>query len=117
MLVINNVAKSDIAKLIEFAESNELSFDDLLDIYNNPDKSPGYNPEFNCLLNVGYRVVFTIEQQPKFKAKHISISLNEDMPPIDSVKLILQEFGFKNKLEDCHIYMEENAINVLEKID
>lgn len=115
LLIIDTDAKQRIAKLKTYAESNELSFDDLLDISNDPSKAVGYLKEHNCKLDMGYRVVFTIEQQPKFKAKHISISLNEKHPPLEAVELILEEFGFGNIL-DAYIYAEENAINIIEPV-
>ena len=48
--------------------------------------------------------------------KHISISINNDLPSIESVEMILNEFKFKNKLNNCMVYLEENAVNVLEKV-
>lgn len=115
ILVIDKEAKEKISKLKEFAESNEFSFDDLLDISNDPSKAAGYFKEHNVLLEKGYRVVYTIEQQPKFKAKHISISLNEKHPPLEAVELILEEFGFGNII-DCYVYPEENAVNIIEPV-
>jgi len=116
ILVIDTEAKERISKLKEYAESNEFSIDDLLDIYNDPSKAAGCFKEHNLLLDDGYRVVFSIEQQPKFKVRHISISLNDKIPPVKSVELIIKEFGFTSELTDCHIYEEPNAINILEKI-
>lgn len=115
VLIIDREAKQRIAKLKTYAESNELSFDDLLDISNDPSKAAGYTKENNILLDEGYRVVFTIEEQPKFKAKHISISLNEKHPPLEAVELILREFGFGD-IMDCYVYLEENAVNIIEPV-
>lgn len=116
VLVIDAEAKERISKLKEYAESNEMSLDDLLDIYNDPSLAAGRLKEHNILLYNGYRVVYTIEHQPKFKARHISISLNNQLPPVHAAQLIIDEFGFENSLEDCHIYEEPNAINIIEPI-
>lgn len=121
ILKIDDNDRQLIQEVIEFAEANEYTLDDMLDRMNDPDLTPGLDERHNCLLSVGVRAVFSIEQQPSFKARHLSVTLNEDTPPIDMVTLLMEEFGFEGGLMDCAVWKEpigqgQEAINVLEPI-
>lgn len=119
LLVINDEVRSTIKKLIEYAESHQYSLDDLLDIKNKQLSVAGDEPEFSCEIPDGFRVVYTIENQPMGKVRHISISISGEkgkLPNPAAVEMIISEFGFKNKLEDCHVSIEKDiAINVIDK--
>lgn len=120
MLIITNEIRAQIKKVVDFAEANPFTYEDLMYRMMNPSDAPGLMDSHTCLFK-GYRVAFSIEEQAQFKARHISITLNEDVPPPTSVLLIIQEFGFKVPLNGCHVYMEElsnggGAINIIEPI-
>lgn len=119
VLIIDEAAKERIKEVKEYAERNHYSIDDLLDIKNGAQEPPGDNGFYSCHLMTGYRVVYTIEHQPSIGlVRHMSISLNEQLPSVPSVKLIMDEFGFESQLEECYTFIENTptgkAINVLE---
>lgn len=119
VLIIDEEAKARIKEVKEYAERNHYSIDDLLDIKNGAQEPPGDNGFFSCHLMNGYRVVYTIEDQPSVGlVRHMSISLNEQLPPVPSVQIIMEEFGFESQLQDCFLFLEDTptgkAINVLE---
>lgn len=119
VLIIDEEAKARIKEVKDYAERNHYSIDDLLDIKNGAQEPPGDNGFFSCHLMNGYRVVYTIEDQPSVGlVRHMSISLNEQLPPVPSVQLIMEEFGFESQLQDCFLFLEDTpngkAINVLE---
>lgn len=119
ILIIDEATKERIKEVKDYAERNHYSFDDLLDIKNGAQEPPGDNAFYSCHLSEGYRVVYIIEDQPSVGLlRHISVSLNEQLPSVPSVKLIMEEFGFETPLEECYVYLEDTptgkAINVLE---
>ena len=65
MIVIDDNVKGSLSKLAEYANNNQYSFDDLLDIKNGDLKPPGDESQFCVEVPVGCKVVFTIEQQPR----------------------------------------------------
>lgn len=120
VLIIDEEAKARIREVKEYAERNHFSIDDLLDIKNGTQEPPADNAFFSCCIMVGYRVVYTIMNQPAVGlVRHMSISRNEQLPPVEAVKMLMEEFGFEITLEECYSYIEDTptgkAINVIEK--
>lgn len=122
-LIIDEDARNKFRKVIEHAEANVFTMDDLLDIYNKQGTIAGDMKEFTCILPFGYRIVYSIEEQNPSKVRHLSISVNEDdkLPNELAVKEIIKEFGFTNELENCLLRLEpigpnRQAINIIEII-
>ncbi len=115
ILIIDEKAKENIDSLVRYAKENVLSLEFLMGVVKGVNYPIGDNLCFCISLEHNYKIVFSIEEHPKFKAKHISISCNNKLPPIESVKLLIKEFGFKKSLSECYTYKEEGyAINVIE---
>lgn len=118
-LVIDEEAKIKLQTLKEFAERNPLSVDDLLDIHNKSEPPVGDREGFSCEIPFGFRIVFSVEPQPKGPARHLSISVDAPnrMPNPVAVQLLMQELGFDKELEECYVYFEDkNAVNIIEYI-
>jgi len=116
ILILDKESRQRVSDLKAYAKANEFSKEDLLAIVADPSTAAGNFSKFNW-QSQGYRVVYTIEQHPKYKFKHISISLNEKLPPVSVATFLMQEFGFEKSLDDCVVYQEPNAINILEQIN
>ena len=124
ILVIDDNTRQDLKNLAAYAENNEYSFDDLLDIMNGAMEPPGHDTNFFCVVPVGYKVCYTIEQQPSFKMRHASISVggpDNKLPHPVAIQAIIDELGFNTKLgsndPNTHIHLKEpGCINILEKI-
>jgi hypothetical protein len=124
LLVIDSNIREKIAALVKYAEENPVSIDELLDTINKQAKPVGDFSQHTLNLPFGYRLVYSIEEQPKGRIRHLSMSVNEDekLPNIEVVKEVLKIIGFKNELENCMIKLENispkrQAVNVLEIIE
>lgn len=123
LLVIDDNIRQDLTSLADYAHRNEYSFDDLLDIMNGVMEPPGHDKNFTRIIPVGYKVVFTVEQQPSFKMRHASISTGADgkLPHPVAVQSIIEMLGFNHKLgtddPNAMVHTDEpGCINILEKI-
>jgi hypothetical protein len=122
-LILNDIIIRELQELKQYAEQHPLTMDDLLDIKNGDHPSPGDIKEFVRLIPIGYRVVLTIEHQLEKHIRHLSMSVNTKgkMPNEYAVKRVMGILGFKNKIYECILNVEEfdvghYAINVLEII-
>lgn len=120
MINITDKDRDRIKELIEFAEDNVSTYEDLIDRSNNPDKAVGLNEKHNCIIDGGYRIVYSVEEQSFGKCKHISITYNDDLPSIPDAEIIMKEFGMNSDLRASHIYQEKidggHAINFIQPI-
>lgn len=142
-LIIGHEEKEKLAALKKHAEQNEMSMDDMLDLMSGAVSPAGDRPGFSCIIPTDFRVVFTVEAQPRGRARHVSISVPEEnkVPSPESCDLIMMHLGFKKSLLDMmkkglaakalgqdevwekatagfHVYIEKDkAINVIEIID
>lgn len=124
ILVINEEIIKEIKKLVEYAEANILTIDDLLDIQNGDKEIVGNLEQHMIHIPMGYKIVYSVEMQPAGKCRHLSMSVNSKsgLPIPEAAKEIMQIIGYKNPLDKCTIWMEDignnkKAINILEKID
>lgn len=122
-LIIGEKEKIDLKSLAKYANDNPLSTDNLLDIMNNPVDSPGVNPEYQRKLPVDFKVVFTIDEYPEYKVRHVSISRDKKniLPSISAASMIISELGFVNNIKNCKVFIENlelgyKAINIGELI-
>ena len=119
ILVINEDSKSEIQRVVKHAKEHVYSLDDLFDIKNGRLEVPGDDPAFVCVIPDGFRCVFTIENQPSGKYRHLSVSVSRKnkLPSVPAMEAIMEEFGFDGKIENSIVNTEDDvAINVLEKM-
>ena len=122
ILQIDESTRQDIQKAIAYAESHKFTTLDIKRIINGQGKPAGDDPGFVTHIHDGYRVVYSLEEQPIGWCKHISISVEAlgKYPHELAVKEILKEFGMDSNFEDSEnvlqMWLEEDrAINILEK--
>lgn len=119
-LLIDDVVKSNLRRLVEHAEKNVFTIDDLLNIKNGAEPPPGDREGFSCNIPIGFRVVFSIERQPIGMVRHLSVSVDSEksLPHPHAVIEIMRELGFENLLEDCVLDFKSDlsAVNILEVI-
>lgn len=117
ILIIGTEEKESLKRLREHAEKHEFSLDDLLDIMNKAEVPAGDRKGFSCILPIDTRVVFSIENHPGGKARHMSVSLKSGKLPMpELLNMILPELGYKTDLSKCHLSIEGTAVNVMEMI-
>lgn len=117
-LIIGQDEKVALQKLAKFAEEHPLIVDGSI-----PGVPVGDNPDFVVKLPFGYRVVFSIEDQPGGMVRHLSMSVDTPwkVPNPLAVEMVMQEIGFESPLSDCIKRFEDTspahtAVNVWEKI-
>lgn len=122
-LLIGPGEHAAIAKVVAHAEANRFNLHDLMAILKGTRRPPGDDPAFVCHLPVGFRCVFSIDQQPIGWCRHLSVSVNAPgaWPNENAVSFLAHEFGFRHTLKDKKwmIQLEESvrAVNVLEKLE
>jgi len=125
VLCINDDVKIKIAKLVQYASDHKIDFDTVEKIAGGNQPPIGDDPNYVCFIPDGYRVAFSIEQQPdKYWYKHLSISVNNKskLPSIPAAEMIMKEFGFVGIIKDLdHVYVEDKvrpaAVNLIQKCD
>ena len=121
-LIIDQAAKDEIARVKEYASHNRFPRAMMVAMSRGRGIVPGDHPDYTCSLQMGFKVVYTIEEHPSGWGHHISISVDagpDTSPNPAAVNMILKEFGFAveditKPHERCRIYMEGNAVNVIE---
>lgn len=120
-LMFGEEQKKEVARVMEFAEKHAFSKAVMEKRMENVGTPPGDNPEFFCLIPVGFKCVYTIEEQPFGWCRHLSVSVDnpDKMPSIPAVEMLMKEFGFRGKLKECYVYIEDKivpkAVNIIEK--
>lgn len=121
IFVVDDQLKEQIKKLIDFAEANPFTMDDMLDVFNKAEVPPGDREGYSLVTPFGVKMVYTIEKQLVGDVRHLSVGVNKDhaFPDPEIVKEIMRLFGFKNEIEKCHVHIEKinetrGAINIIE---
>lgn len=100
---------SKIEALMRYARENVISLDEMIEAQAN-NKPVGTTPERVLEFGEGYRVVFSLEDQPAGLAKHISVSKDRMKPPLEDLLILLKEFGFQfdasNINNKSQVYLE-----------
>ena len=119
-LVVNKEALAEIARVCEYAEAHRINNFEMRGRIELPEMSIGDNPGHVCYIQMGFKVVLSIEEQPQPLGwcRHLSVSVAdiERMPHIEAVKLLMREFGLNKPLEECHVYIEDSSpksVNVI----
>jgi hypothetical protein len=121
--IIDNSLRQRLYELVQNAEANIYTIDDLLDIYKKRKPPPGDLKNFTATLPFGYKIVYSIEVQLTKRVRHLSVSVNQQhkLPNVEVVKEIMRTIGFTNDLKKCFVKLEDigpfhQAINVFEVI-
>lgn len=121
-LAIGEKEKKAIKQLIEYARTHPYSREKLQLIVDGMEQAPGDIKPYSISLPVGFKVVFTIEDQPMGICKHLSVSVDDPkkLPSPEAINMIAEEFGFVGTVENMEygtVFLEEesNAINIIQK--
>lgn len=121
ILQIDNDAREKIKKLIKYASEHKINEKSIRAMMAKEEKPVGDNPDYVIHLHDGFRVVYSIEEQPVGNCHHISISVDEidKYPHPAAVEEILKEFGMKKIEDSISLWNEDNyqAINLVQKKD
>jgi hypothetical protein len=122
-LILDESAKARIAKLVDFAHNHPFTLAHFLAARDGLIPAAGNMDGYSIIIDMGYRIVFSIEHQPSGNVRHLSMSVGQEgkMPSVEAVMILLPLFGFTNELQDCALHIEEfepkkHAVNILEYI-
>jgi hypothetical protein len=121
ILAITPEVQAAIQALIEHARANPVNCRRIVRTLSDEFLAVGNDPAFVIEIPVGFRVVFSFEEQPKAGlCRHISISQRKGkLPPPEAVKTICLEFGFEEKPAKMWkepIDAHHSAINVIQPL-
>jgi hypothetical protein len=121
-LVIDEKAKTEIARVISYAQKHMVTVADLIKNLDGAILPVGDNPEYVCHFFDGFRVVYSIEDQPHCGlCHHLSVSVNTEgrAPSPDAVEAIMRAFGISGTINDClNVWLEnDTAVNLLQKVE
>jgi hypothetical protein len=124
-LVMTDAERATIRRLVDHAARNVINRERLQRTIAGEAKPVGDEPEFTCVIPVGYRCVYSLEEQPLGICRHLSISvLGEGAAPNEAaVEMLATEFGFRGGLESmAHVWTEpvsagKIAVNLLQTKD
>ena len=118
LLIIGAESLADIARLIAHAEKHPFTLAELKRQILAEEPPVGDDPAFVCHLPVGFRIVFSIEEQPGIGwCRHIFISVKGvkgAMPSREAVAEIMGHFGFRDGIENTGWIENEHALNFIE---
>jgi hypothetical protein len=112
-LVVDEEAREAIARVRTHAEANVVSRRTVLALVEGLGEPAGDDPAFCCSIHDGFRVVFSIEDQPAGMVRHLSISIPDGKgkcPSPEAVQIIGNEFGFEGSILQWSIWLEEEGI-------
>lgn len=132
-IIIDENVRANIKAVVERAFANVISLDSLkarIEAGERTDDPSTRNPyveatqdDMAVFIPAGIKTVFTVEEHPAGVCRHLSVSINRPgytAPPI-ALQMLMEEFGFTSKIEDCIVYPETYApgriaVNVLEMV-
>ncbi len=126
--IIGPDEKRLIADLIERAAAAPVAYETVREMAAQYDKLKGQNimfDPFTISIPIDYTVTYTHEfQRPDVCCRHLSMSVNRPgrAPNAFAMQMLMDEFGFKNRLGQTPMYIEpllneRAAINVIEPLD
>ncbi len=113
LLIMDEEFNNNILKLIDFAQNNPFTMDDLLDMMNGDLKSAGDTEGYFFVTSTGIKIVHCIEKQVKGDVRYCSIGLSntDNLPHPALVIQIIEILRFKNRLSDCIVDIEKAKDN------
>jgi len=116
-LILDDAVLQQIARVKEFARAHPIGIHELFRKVG-ANQPVGDDPHLGLLIPVGYRVVYSYEQQPAGWTHHLSVSVDEEgkWPHEQAVIAILNAFGIEADLSKAVAVFKEDeyeAINVI----
>jgi hypothetical protein len=117
ILVVDQRMRERLRALQEYAKENIITADRLKLMVEGKVRPIGDNENFSVYIPLGYRAVFSIEEQPIGLCRHLSISVarHAKLPNPQAVEEVMKYLGFIGGVTKCQVWIENKiAINVLQ---
>jgi len=125
-LVLTDTQHADIKRVTDHADVHRYSVQDMFDLMGGRRNPPGDDPNFVCIIPIGYRCVYTIEQLEEGLCRHLSVSVmgggSGIGPSPEAVLALMTAFGFTGGFESLIGMGKEDigdgalAISVIQKL-
>lgn len=127
-LLIDDDTKACIRELIRFADKHRLSLEEMKARAAAFERGEPVGPPITHQIEIpeGYSVYLTIEEHPMGPVRHLSVGIRTDdpekRPNTEAVKMLMEEFGFNNPMEQTLNTLEPSpsgglAFNVVEPLE
>jgi len=122
-LMIGEAEEREIVRVVAYAREHVISTQALYDIRDGQRAPPSEDEAFTCFIPVGFKCVFTLEQQPHFLARHLQVNVETEghWPSREAVDTLAKEFGFQHPVASEKVigYTEDETrtVNILEPVE
>lgn len=113
-LIIGEAELAELQRVRQYAEAHPYDLEAMVDRGTGKRQPPGNLSVYRCLIPVGFKVVFSIEDHPQrtgktLRMRYLSVSVSSfnKLPSPEAVQMIMDELGFKRPWNECHIDTEE----------
>lgn len=131
ILNIGPAERERIAAVIDYARKNRSTLAQLKDRFDRQERGEnvivtGELPGHRCDLPIGFRVVYSEEEQPIGWCRHLSVSVDavDKTPNMKALEFIMAAFGFRNayvKHPEILVFVEPLstgiAVNLIELLE
>ena len=116
---IDDDTRKEIKKVKAFAYKHKVDEANLRATMAGIVEPVGDDPDYVVHIHDGYRVVYSVEEQPIGDCHHISVSIDKKgkTPNPIAVEMILEEFGMKKLEDSLEVWPEGIAINIIQEIE
>lgn len=103
VLMIDPTVRRHIQHLIGFAMENPVSRRQLTQTVELNAPPVGNNPRHCLVVPVGYRCVYSVEDQPHGLSRHLSVSVGRPrhLPSPEAMTVLMLEFGFSAQFSEA----------------
>jgi hypothetical protein len=119
VLLIDQRRKARLLALRAYAEANPVTSDKVKLMAEGKLPPVGDSGLFQAEIPLGYRVVFSIEEQPAGLCRHLSLSVAKHgcLPNPRAIEELMGYLGFRGGIQKCKVWLEhKHAINVLQPL-
>jgi hypothetical protein len=105
-------------EIIEHANKHKLTLEDLRAMNAGQRSSPGLDPDFFMIFQLGYKACYTVEVQEAGECEHLSVSIVDAAPGVLPNEIAVAEiahvFGIhKSFSEAVAIWLQHNVVNIM----
>ncbi len=126
-LVLTPQTRKPIQRVIEYAHGHLKYLQDSLRVIAGECEPVGNDPNFTCVVPMGYCCTYSVEEQPAPAGwcRHLSVSVDGDgvAPNWFAIEALAREFEFQGKLGEVDYLFNEPiavnkvAVNIIQRLD
>lgn len=124
-LIVTPAVHENAKRVMSYSEAHRYNLHDIFSMMGKRRPPPGDDPGHVCIIPIGFRCVFSIEEQPFGWVRHVSVSILEEgrMPSPDAMWVIAEIFGFgKESWNTSALHQEECnhkriAVHMMQPLD